>query len=194
MPKWYPCTQENSSYSNQVCFAFNRAIAILIWYRFGKQGTFYYPYLSPLGCAQSPSFLCQHNQDSSSVTCCHVWIVTMDYLSSEFLVQTWNSFTKGSHLESQVVVPLRHGWVMKERALTSLMGLSINEFILNVLLGDRWLEENLWKVSLFHVFLPYLAVVVIKWVILSTMFFYHDTFISPQPKVMESVNQPRIET
>ena len=31
----------------------------------------------------------------------------------------------------------RHGWVLKEGALTSSMSLSINEFILNVLLGDR---------------------------------------------------------
>lgn len=166
----------------------------LIWYRFGKQGTFCYPYLSPLGCAQSPSFLCQHNQDFCSVSHCHVWIVTTDYLSSAFLVQTLNSFTTGSHLESQGVVPLNHGWVMKERALTLSMGLSINEFIVNVLLGDRWLGESLWRESLFHVFLPYFAVVFIKWVILSTMLLHHDTFISPQPKVIESVNQPQIET
>lgn len=194
MPTWHSCTQENSSHSNPACSAPNRAIAILIWYRYGKQGTFYYPYLSPLDFVQSPSFLCQNNQDSCSVSHCHVWIVKTDYLSSAFLVQTLNSFTTGSHLESQVVVPLRHGWVMKERALTLSMSLSIHEFIVNVLLGDRWLEESLWRESVFHVFLPYFAVVFIKWVILSTMLFHRDTFISPQPKVMESVNQPWIET
>lgn len=155
MPTWHPFIQENRSYNNQACLVPNRAIAILIWYRFGKPGTFCYPYLSPLGCVQSPSFLCQCNQDSCSVSYCNVWIVKTDYLSSEFLVQTWNSFTKGSHLESQVVVLLRHGWVMKEAALTSSMGLSINEFILNVLLGDMWLEESLWRISPFHVFLLY---------------------------------------
>lgn len=185
MPTWHSATGKNSSYRNQSCFVPDRVTAILTCCRIWQQVTFYFPYLPLWVMPRHPLLLANIIKTLAQ---CHA-----------FMCELWGpiNWFQGSWFKhkialqkAQVVVLLRHSWVMKERALTSSMVLFINEFILSELLGDR-LEESLWRVSLSHVFLLYFLVVV-NWVTLFTMFFHHDTSISPQPKFIESTNQPGI--